>query len=123
MAILTNLAPVEENITFYNGQTWKESWVATDDNGDPIDLSSATVTIQVREKQSTSSALVFEADNDAVGGITISGADNNTIDLLAIVDGDLGTWFWDLRITLSPTESYVRRAGTFENQANVTPAP
>lgn len=123
MPIVTNLEPVEENITFYNGQTWKESWTATDDAGDPIDLSTATVLIQVRKKQDSGSELIFEADNDAIGGITISGAGNDTIDLLKILDGDLGTWFWDLRITLSPTESYVRRAGTFENVANVTPAP
>ncbi len=112
MPVVTNLLPVEENIKLYHGDSWIETWAATDSAGDPVDLSTATVLIQIRKRKEPDAVLVFEADNDAATGITISGADNNEIAINKVVTGDTGVWFWDLQVTFQNGRVSTLRAGT-----------
>src|SRR5690349_8366937 len=112
MAILTNLLPVEENVSLYHGDSWIETWTATDSSGDAVDLSTAVVLIQIRKKQDPGSDSIFEADSDAIGGISIGGTGNNEITINKVVTGDVGCWFWDLQVTFLSGRVSTLRAGT-----------
>jgi hypothetical protein len=117
---ITNLAATEEDVTIRRGASWVETWTITDQAGDPVDLSTAEVLLQVRKKQEPEGELVFAADNDAITGITIGGADNNEITISKVVDGDDGTWFWDLKITHTSGRVDYPRAGTILIHNNVS---
>lgn len=120
MSEITNLAATEEKVTIRRGASWVETWAITDQAADPVDLSAADVLLQVRKKQEPDGELVFEADNAAIGGITIGGADDNEITVSKVVDGDDGTWFWDLKITHATGRVDYPRAGEILIHNNVS---
>jgi len=71
------MAAGKHNITIEEGSTFSQRWTYKDVNGNPIDLTGYTARMQVREKHSSSTAVIDISDGN---GITLGGA-AGTIDI------------------------------------------
>lgn len=105
--------PGELNITTYKGDTLYKTLTFTDGVGDPLDLSTATVTMQVRRKAGETALIdISEADD-----LTVS---TNTVLINHDVTIDKGSYQWDMQFVFA---SGIRRtyvAGSFEVNDDIT---
>ena len=90
----SDFKPAELDIEIVKGDYWVESFALTLDNN-PIDLSTATINISVT--QGCSNTLIWEAESG--DGISVSGADDNQINVSKLVDIDSGDYEWALKVT------------------------
>lgn len=75
-------------------------------NGDPVDLSSSSVRMQVRSSPTNSTVVFSFTEGD---GITVGGTNNNIITLGKIVNIAAGTYVYDMEITTgSVVKTYIK---------------
>lgn len=97
--------PGNYNIAAYRNDTLQVVFTFTDSLGAAIDLSSATILLQVRRKADAAVLLsLTEAD-----GLTVSGAGNNVVTLSKLIVLDAGAYMYDLQSTIGAVvTTYVR---------------
>jgi hypothetical protein len=89
--------PAQYNIQMWKNDTWNNTFTLL--NGvTPINLTGATVEIQIRKKANSTDALATLIIGD---GITISGASSNVITVAYNVDIDAGSYVYDMAIKFS----------------------
>ena len=91
---MSSIQPSKLDLTIRKFRTFSETLSFTDDNDAPLDLSSYTITAQVRKEESYASKLVVDLvidDSDkATGNIVISLTETVTGEL------DIASGFWDM---------------------------
>lgn len=107
----------------YNIQTYLDDTLDMsfqfNDNADvpaPIDLSTATLKMQVRKKPGD--PVLFEATE--ADGITIGGVGNNIVTISKICDAPAGVYVWDLQATFASGIVRTYLAGSFTVTADIT---
>lgn len=97
-----SILPGELNITIYRNDTFRKTFTMTDGNGDPLDLSTCTVSMQVRKKPGEE-VLIGLTEGD---GLTVS---SNTV--LAEFDVMIakGSYRWDMQFVFASgvTRTYI----------------
>jgi hypothetical protein len=98
------------DITCYKGDTLFKTLTFTDGNGDPLDLSTATVTMQVRRKPGETALIDITEAND----LTVS---SNTVVIQTDVAIDKGSYLWDMQFVFASgiRRTYVGGAFTVED--------
>jgi hypothetical protein len=79
-------------------------------DGTPIDLSAATVLIQVRRRSGATPDISMTGSPD----ITISGAGNETVNVFKTIDIPAGKYYWDLQVTFSSGAIRTFLGGSFD---------
>ena len=104
------------NITAYRNDTLVLSFALLDSASQPIDLSSAVVKIQVRDKPD--GEILWELTEG--DGITVGGTGNNVVNISRVCDiNGCGSYYYDLQVTDSGVVStYVK--GAFTVQKDIT---
>lgn len=92
----SDFRPATLDIKIWRNDTWKQVY-ALFANTVPINLTAATVFIQVRKGCGGTLALSLTNGN----GVTIGGANNNEISVDKLVNIDKGNYKWDLQVTYS----------------------
>lgn len=106
------------NITCYKGDTMALTYTLTDtDSGDPIDLSAATIEMQVRQGTAGASSLLTL---DLSNGITVSGAGNNIVNVSKVITLSAGTFRYDMQFTLGDGTIVTYFKGKFKVIDDVT---
>lgn len=105
--------PGELNITCYKGDSLYKTLTFTDGNGDPLDLSTATVTMQVRRKAGEDILLTLAEGT----GLTVS---SNTVLINSVITLDKGSYKYDMQFAFASgiVRTYV--AGSFGVEDDIT---
>lgn len=90
----SDFRPGKLDIKIWRNDTWIQVYALTA-NDVPINISGATVNIQVRKGCDGTLALSVTNGN----GATIGGASNNEITVNKLVNIDKGTYKWDMQVT------------------------
>jgi len=98
----TDFRPGKNDIQIWRNDTWRQTFVLTQ-NSTPINLTGATITIQVRK--GCDGVLALSATTGG-GGITIAGAGNNEITVDKLVNIAKGKYVYDINVVFS--SGYVR---------------
>jgi len=104
----SDFRPATLDIKLWRGDTWSQTFALTA-NSSPIDLSTATVTIQIR-KGCGGTLMVTLTNGD---GITIGGVSNNQITIGKVISIDKGNYFWDMQVTQSVSSIKTYLTGDF----------
>lgn len=104
------------DIQHYKGDSWNLQAVINDCDNEPVDLTGASVKIQIRKK--SGDPVLFELSTD--DGITIGGDDNNTLSWNRVVDLPQGIYKWDLQIIFLDTTVRTIFTGQFKIQSDIT---
>jgi len=112
MSEITSI-PGTLDITCYKGDTLYKTLTFTDAVGDPLDLSTATVNMQVRTKAGETPLISLSEADD----ITVS---SNTVVIQHDVTIDKGSYKWDMQFVFASgiTRTYV--AGSFVVEDDIT---
>lgn len=106
------------NITCYKGDTMALTYTLTDtSSGDPIDLSGATIEMQVRQGTAGATSLLTLSLTD---GITVSGAGNNIVGISKVITLSAGTYRYDMQFTLADGTIVTYFKGKFKVVDDVT---
>lgn len=118
MATTSNLvAAANHNFELYRGDSWNCQLVFTDSNSDPIDLSEATLRMQIKTAKGVSASV----KQLTIGsGLTLSGAGSNVVTINTSVDMEAKkSYVYDLEAAFSDnTITYLK--GTITVQEDVT---
>jgi hypothetical protein len=107
------IIPGELNFTVYKGDTLYKTLTLTDGNGDPLDLSTCTIVMQVRTKPGET----VEIELTEGDGLTVS---SNTVLIDHTVTIAKGSYKWDMQFAFASgiTRTYV--AGGFSVLDDIT---
>jgi hypothetical protein len=113
MPTLDTIVAETVDILALKGDTMEASFTLTDDNEAAIDLSGATLLMEVRKTAKSDDVELTLTESD---GITVSGAESNIINLSKIVDIDAGCYVYDIQATYGSgvVTTYLRGAFTVE---------
>ena len=92
----SDFRPGKLDIQIWRNDTWQQVFTLLADTT-PINLSGATVYIQVRK--GCAGTLVLSLTNSS--GVTIGGASNNQITVNRLVNIDKGNYVWDMQVTFT----------------------
>jgi hypothetical protein len=90
--------PAQYNISIWKSNTWSQIFLLTA-NTVPINLSTATVEIQIRKKITSTNAELTLTENG--GGIVVGGVNNNMITINKDIDLDAGNYVYDMAVQFS----------------------
>ena len=116
MTTLLSLPPANYDIEYYRNDEFDRSITITDANGDPVDLSSKTLTMQVKKNKSDSTASAV-ATLSTASEINVSGASNNIVTFSGTYDIPQGVYYYDLENT---TDNKTIMYGQFKVTGDVT---
>lgn len=118
---MSSIDPSVEDLVIRRNRTYSRTFLFTDGDNVPIDLSTKTITAQIRKEESYASDLIadFNVDvSDSVNGnVTISFDETETADI------DNPSGYWDMLMEDgSEKESWLEGVVDFkESITNVTP--
>jgi len=92
----SDFRPGKLDIQIWRNDTWQQVFTLLSDTT-PINLSGATVYIQVRKGCAGTLALTLTNGS----GVTIGGVSNNQITVNKLVDIDKGNYVWDMQVTFT----------------------
>ena len=92
----SDFRPGKLDIQIWRNDTWQQVFTLLADTT-PINLSSATVYIQVRK--GCAGTLALSLTNSS--GVTIGGVSNNQITVNKLVDIAKGNYVWDMQVTFT----------------------
>jgi hypothetical protein len=92
----SDFRPGKLDIQIWRNDTWQQVFTLLADTT-PINLSSATVYIQVRK--GCAGTLALSLTNSS--GVTIGGVSNNQITVNKLVDIVKGNYVWDMQVTFT----------------------
>jgi hypothetical protein len=108
--------PATYNITAYKNDTLQLVFTFTDSTGAPINLSTATMLMQVRKKAGDTVALALtEAD-----GLTVSGAGSNIVTISKVISIAADIYSYDLQATFASGVVRTFIKGKFTVPADIT---
>jgi hypothetical protein len=116
MATTISNLPGAVNFKVYQNDTLTKTLTITDDADAAIDLSAATIKMEVRAAVASTVLFTFETGD----GITVGGADDNVITISKLVDITAGSYLYDLEITYSGGEVQTLIKGSFTVTADIT---
>lgn len=97
MATESNLIiAADHNFKVYKGDTFEAVLTFTDENGTAIDLSGATLLMQIKSNKTDSTSEVELTEGD---GLTVSGGSNNIVTIFSNHDLDAGRYTYDFQAT------------------------
>lgn len=108
--------PAQYNIQIWRNDTWSNKF-ALFTGVTPINLTGAVVEIQVRKTPSGTTAYLTLTIGD---GITISGANNNEVNINALVDIAAGSYVYDMAVQFADLSEKTYVWGTFIVYEDVT---
>lgn len=108
--------PAQYNIQIWRNDTWSNKF-ALFTGETPINLTGATVEIQVRQTPSGSTAYLTLGIGT---GLTIGGVDSNEITVNALVDISAGSYVYDMAVQFSDLSEKTYIWGTFIVYEDVT---
>lgn len=108
-----SIIPGELNIECYKGDTLYKLLTLTDGNGDPLDLSTATVAMQIRRKAGEDILLSLTEGS----GLTVS---TNTVLIDSLIDLDKGNYKYDIQFVYASGLVRTYIAGTFSVPDDIT---
>jgi len=111
----TDFRPGKLDIQIWRNDTWQQVFTLLADTT-PINLSGATVYIQVRKGCGGTLALTLTNGS----GVTIGGANNNQITVNKLVNIDKGNYVYDLQVTFTSTVVKTYLEGDFIVYDDVT---
>ena len=104
------------NIIAYRNDTLSKTFTLLDSAGDPIDLSTAVVKLQVRTKPD--GELLWDLTEG--DGLTVGGTGNNVITLSRVCNiQGCGAYYYDLQVTIATNVSTYLK-GAFIVQKDIT---
>ena len=110
------MIPGNYNIEAYRNDTLIKTFTITE-NSVPVDLSTAVVKIQVREKPDAPVLFEFTEGN----GLTVGGVGNNVISMSKVVDLSMcGRYYYDLQATFTSGIVSTYLLGTFIVKKDIT---
>jgi hypothetical protein len=86
------LAPANQNIYYYNGDSRTKSYTVTDGDGAAVDLSGDTLTLTIKKKKSGTAVATLSTGSE----ITISGASNNVVNIAFNNELEERSYYYDL---------------------------
>lgn len=98
----SDFRPGRNDVQIWRNDTWKQTFVLTQ-NSAPINLTGATITIQVRKGCDGVLALTASTGGN---GVTIGGASSNQITVDKLVNIAKGKYVYDINVVF--TTGYVR---------------
>jgi len=111
----SDFRPGTLDIQIWRNDTWQQVFTLLADTT-PINLSGATVYIQVRKGCGGTLALTLTNGS----GVTIGGANNNQITVNKLVNIDKGNYVYDLQVTFTSTVVKTYLEGDFIVYDDVT---
>jgi len=108
--------PATYNITAYKNDTLQLVFTFTDSSGAPIDLSTATMLMQVRKKAGDTVALALTEGN----GLTVSGAGNNIVTISKVISIAADIYQYDMQATFASGVIRTFIKGKFTVPADIT---
>lgn len=114
--MIADFRPASLDIQMWKNDTWQQVFSLTANNS-AINLSAATVTIQVRTTATSPTAALTLTEG---AGITVGGSLNNQITLKKIVDISAGVYVWDLQVLYGDGTVKTYLEGSFEVYEDVT---
>ena len=72
-----SLAPANQDIYYYNGDSRTKSYTVTDGDGAAVDLSGDTITLTIKKTKDSAAFATLSTASE----ITISGASNNVVNI------------------------------------------
>jgi hypothetical protein len=98
MPTISTILAQDVQFNIYKGDSFQVVLTFTDENNDPINLSTAAVKMQIKKIPTLTSALLTI---DETTGIVVSGADSNIVTIDKIIDLAAGVYFYDIQMTFS----------------------
>ena len=118
---MSSIDPSVEDLVVRRNRTYSRTFLFTDGDDVPLNLSAYTITAEIRKEESYASDLIaaftVDVSDSANGNVTISFTETET----AAIDNASG--YWDMLMELgSDTESWLEGVVDFkESITNVTP--
>lgn len=109
--------PAQYNISIWKSNTWSQIFLLTA-NTVPINLSTATVEIQIRKKINSTTAELTLTENG--GGIVVGGVNNNMITINKDIDLEAGNYVYDMAVQFSNTNIKTYIWGNFIVYQDIT---
>jgi hypothetical protein len=110
--------PAQYNISIWKSNTWSQIFLLTA-NTVPINLSTATVKIQIR-KTITSTNAELTLTEAVGGGITVGGINSNMITINKDIDLAAGNYVYDMAVEFSNTNIKTYIWGNFIVYQDIT---
>ena len=110
--------PAQYNISIWKTNTWSQIFLLTA-NTVPINLSTATVEIEIR-KTINSSNVELTLTELAGGGITVGGVNNNMITINKDINLAAGNYVYDMAVKFSNTNIKTYIWGNFIVYQDIT---
>jgi hypothetical protein len=110
--------PAQYNISIWKSNTWSQIFLLTA-NTVPINLSTATVEIQIRKKLTSTNAELTLTEATG-GGITVGGLNSNMITINKDIDLAAGTYVYDMAVEFSNTNIKTYIWGNFIVYQDIT---
>jgi hypothetical protein len=110
--------PAQYNISIWKSNTWSQIFLLTA-NTVPINLSAATVEIEIR-KTINSSNVELTLTELAGGGITVGGVNNNMITINKDINLAAGNYVYDMAVKFSNTNVKTYIWGNFIVYQDIT---
>lgn len=108
--------PAQYNIQIWRNDTWSNK-IALFTGTTPINLTGATVEIQVRKTPNGDTAYMTLTVGS---GITIGGTDHNEVNISALVDINAGSYVYDMAVQFTDLTEKTYVWGTFIVYEDVT---
>lgn len=108
--------PGQYNIQIWKNDTWSNTFALLIDTT-PVDLTGAVVEIQVRQTPAGTTAFLTLGIGT---GITITGAENNEINVSALVDIVAGSYVYDIAVQFQDLTEKTYVWGTFIVYEDIT---
>lgn len=112
---LISAAPLD--FTVYAGDSFKVTLTFTDTNNQPIDLSTATLKMQVKRNLGIPNPALTLTSSD---GITISGGSHNILSINKVINLKGAVYFYDLQSTATDGTIITYLRGKFTVVQDVT---
>jgi len=84
--------PAKQNIEYYNNEGVTKSFIVTDADGDPVDLSEDTLVLTIKKKKSGTAVFTLTTASE----LSVSGANGNTVNITLDHDLEERSYFYDL---------------------------
>lgn len=112
-----HITAAEHNFLVYAGDTWTVSLTFTDSNSAPIDLSAATLLLQIKKSKSAADPVLELSEGN---GLTVGGAGSNVVTISTVANLPKGTYHYDLQSTFSASSITTYLRGTISVTEDVT---
>lgn len=114
MSEVSSQLPVSLNFSMWKGDTFKKTLTFTDVSGNALNLSTATIKMQIRKKAGEPVLQTLSINN----GIVVSGTNNVVFNKVIDIEG--GTYRYDIEVTFQSGVVRTYVSGQFKVMDDIT---